>query len=282
LPSSIALIKKGAVRTMMFKVFIISVGIAFSIQIIHSVLTKGGRFTLEFFGGGFLFGFVREFIYASFIQSYEFPNMPIKLLNVPIFIPIGWVFTFYLAYEFTNKLIRTKTVKDYKDFIIFAAFFSTCICIPIETAALNMNWWSLYFSANSNIAPMLLMSGWFYTSVVFFCIYFVAKKKLPREQLWFAVFLLIAVFVGEFKLVAYVGLVGWALEIIGLGGMFKYNKEITLILLVYCIIVISYIFFISIPNGIFVTIAFIFNFIFILVKLHSRDVIEQLRMKEFC
>jgi hypothetical protein len=44
---------------MMFKVFIISVGIAFFIEIVHSILTKGGRFTLEFFGGGFLFGFVR-------------------------------------------------------------------------------------------------------------------------------------------------------------------------------------------------------------------------------
>ena len=172
----------------MLKVFIISVGIAFSIEIIHSVLTKGGKFTLEFFGGGFVFGFVREFIYFSFIRTYEFPNMPITLLNVPIFIPMGWVFTFYLAYEFINKLIKPKTVNDYKDFILFAALFSTFICIPIETAAMNMNWWSLsQFYINDNIAPFLLMGGWSYTTLVFFCIYFVVKKKLPREQLWFAV-----------------------------------------------------------------------------------------------
>ncbi len=105
------------------EVFIISVGIAFSIMIIHSLLTKGCRFTFEFFVGGFLFGFVREFYYFSFIRSYEFPNMPIKLLNVPIFIPVGWIFTFYLAYEFVNKLIDPKTVRDYKNFVIFAAFF---------------------------------------------------------------------------------------------------------------------------------------------------------------
>jgi hypothetical protein len=111
----------------MFKVFTISVGIAFLIQIVHSVLSKGWKFSLGFFGGGFLFGFVREFIYRSFIQTYEFPNLPIQLLDVPIFIPIGWVFTFYLAYEFTNKLIVTKTLNDYKDFMIFAAIFSTCI-----------------------------------------------------------------------------------------------------------------------------------------------------------
>jgi hypothetical protein len=237
-------------------------------------------FTLEFFGGAFLFGFVREFIYASCVQSYAFPYMPIKLLNVPIIIPIGWVFTFYLAYEFINKLIEPKTVNDYKKFIIFAAFFSNCICIPIETAAMNMNWWSLYFSAKSNIAPILLMGGWFYTSVVFFFIYFVAKKKLPREQLWFAVFLLIAVLVGEFKLVAYFGLVGRTLEIIGLGGMFKYNKEITLILLVYCIIDISYLFFLLIPNALFITIAFISIFIYILVKLRYMDTKHQLSVKE--
>jgi hypothetical protein len=245
-------------------------------------LTKGWKFTLEFFAGGFLFGFVREFIY-SFIQNYLFPSMPIKLLNVPIFIPIGWVFTFYLAHEFVNKLIEPKTVKDYKDFIIFAGFFSTCICIPIETAAMNMNWWWLNgFHINDNIAPFHLMGGWFYTSVVFFCIYFVAKKKLSREQLWFAVFLLIYVCLIEFQLTAYWGsVVEWLLIIICWGGMLKYNKEITFILLVYLVICDSSLtFLVFTPNAIFVTVVFISMFIYILIKLRSMDVKHQLNVKE--
>lgn len=257
----------------MFKVFIISVGIAFSIEIVHSILTKGGRFTLEFFGGGFLFSFIREFIYASFIQSYTFPNMPIKLLNVPVFIPIGWVFTFYLAYEFTNKLIKPKTLKDYKDFIIFAAFFSTFICIPIETAAKNMNWWSVSSYINDNIAALPLMSGWFGTSVMFFCFYFYVKKKLPREQLWFAFILVILVFISTFH---------WyvlALNIIVMLVMFKLNKEITFIAMMftvneYCSIQTI---FLAIPNGIFVMIAFIFAFIYILAKLYFREARRQLK-----
>ena len=216
----------------MLKVFIISVAIAFCIQIAHSILTKGCAFTLKFFMGGFLFGFVREFIYFSFIRSYEFPNVPIKLLSVPVFIPIGWVFTFYLAHEFTNKLIQPKTKKDYKNFIIFASFFSTFICIPIETAAMNMNWWILpRFLINDNIAPLPLIGGWFYTSVVFFYIYLVVQKKLPREQMGFVVFLLISVCIIEFSLIF--SLIGWAILIIGFAGMLKYNKEITFILRVY-------------------------------------------------
>ena len=264
----------------MFKVFIISVGIAFFIQIVHSILTKGIKFTLGFFGGGFIFGFIREFIYFSFLHDYNAPDMPIRLLNVPICIPIGWIFTFYLAYEFVNKLIEPKTVKDYKNFVIFAAFFSCCICIPIETAAMNMRWWLLYFYADGHIAPILLMVGWFYTSVVFFCIYFVVKKKLPIEQLWVAIFLLILVFVLELRLTVYFGLVGSALQIIGFWGMLKYNKEIALTLLVYYVIFIGYLVFLSISNGFFVTIIFIFIFIDILVKLRLRDEKYQLSIKE--
>jgi hypothetical protein len=257
---------------MMFKVFIISVGIAFSIEIVHSILTKGWRFTLEFFGGGFVFGFVREFIYASYVNTYEFPNMPITLLNVPVFIPIGWVFTFYLAYEFVNKLIEPKTGKDYKDFILFAASFSTFICIPIETAAMQMHWWWLSFNLDGNIAPFYLMGGWFYTSVLFFCIYFVVKKKLPREQLWFVFFLLIFVFVIQFNFVDHVSLVGLTLEIIGFWGMLKYNKEITFIIMIYMVLYFCSMLtvFLFISNANVVTIIFISIFIYILVKLRSR------------
>lgn len=259
-------------------------GIAFSIEIIHSILTKGWRFTLEFFGGGFLFGFVREFIYSSFIKSYEFPDMPITLLNVPVFIPIGWVFTFYLAYEFINKLIEPKTVRDYKDFIIFAAFFSTFICIPIETAAMNMSWWRIshYMDYMGNIAPYPLMGGWFYTSAVFFCIYFVVKKKLPREQLGLAVFFLIFVFASEFRFIAYFGLADLAIEVIGFCGMLKYNKEIPFIIVVYFIVSFfaDRTLFLFLPNGFFVTVLFIFFIIYILVKLRYMDARHQLMIKE--
>lgn len=251
-------------------------GIAFSIEIIHSLLTKGGRFTLEFFGGGFLFGFVREFIYASFLHDYDFPNMPITLLNVPVFIPIGWVFTFYLAYEFVNKLIEPKTAEDYKDFVTFTAIFSTCICIPIETAALNMHWWRVSFYMGGNIAPFALMSGWFYTSALFFCLYFVAKKKLPQEQLLFAFFLLIFVFMAETTLHPL------PLLLIVLLIMLKYNKEVTFIFVVYSLVFSLSVLrvFLFIPNGIFATILFIFNFIFILIKLRFMNAKHQLSMKE--
>jgi hypothetical protein len=259
----------------MLKVFIISVGIAFSIQIVHSVLTKGVTFTLEFFGGCFLFGFVREFIYFSFIRTYEFPHMPIKLLNVPIFIPIGWIFTFYLAYEFiNNKLIEPKSANDYKDFVVFAAFFSTFICIPIETAAMNMKWWSLHFSTDGNIAPFYLMSGWFATSALFFSAYFVVKKKMPREQFYFVVFLLIVILASEFHIYV-IGLLGWAILIIGFAGMFKYNKEITVILILYFIFCFISTRVFPIPNSINVIILFTSIFIYIFAKLFLKNVREQ-------
>lgn len=255
----------------MFKVFIISVGIAFSIQIIHSILTKGGRFTLGFFGGGLLFGFLREIIYHLFNRVYDFPNMPIKLLNVPVFIPIGWVFTFYLAYEFTNKLIQPRTEKDYRDFVILVSFFSTFICIPIETAAMNMNWWVVFANINDNIAALGLMSGWFCTSVMFFCFYFYIKKKLPQGQLWLALLFTTFPFLGT-------SLLFYAMPIIVL-IMLRLNKEITFIFLMYGVNDYCSTQFRSVPNGIFVTIAFIFTFAYILVKLYFRNTENHLSIK---
>lgn len=259
----------------MLKVFIISVAIAFSLQIIHSILTKGWKFTLEFFGGGLLFGFVREFIFFHFCQDYDFPNMPVTLLNVPVFIPVGWVFTFYLAYEYAHKLIEPKTARDYKDFIVIAAFFSTFICIPIETAALNMHWWRVFFYEGGNVAPAGLMSGWLGTTVIFFYIYFIIKKKMPLENLVLVLLLVILTAMAETK---YYFL---ALAVILL-CMLKYNKELSFIILIYTaiLIFIKMIAFRFMPgvisNGFVVTTLFIFNLIYVAVKLHFREIEQRL------
>lgn len=263
----------------MLKVFIVSVAIAFSLQIIHSILTKGWIFTLEFFGGGLLFGFVREFIFFHFCHDYDFPNMPVTLLNVPVFIPVGWVFTFYLAYEYVKKLIEPKTTKDFKDFIIFAAFFSTFICIPIETAALNMHWWRVFFYEGGNVAPAGLMSGWLGTSVIFFYIYFIIKKKMPLEHL---LLVLMLVFLTAMAETRYYFLV---LAIILL-CMLKYNKDLSFIILMYTVILICIKAITSrfmpgvIPNGFVVTALFIFNLIYIGLKLRFREAGHQSSIKQ--
>ena len=90
-------------------VFVISVAIAFTLLIYHSILTNGKKYTIVFFGGGFIFGFVREWYMATFAETYAFPQMPLQILGVPIFIPIGWVFAFYLGAEFTKRLIIPKS-----------------------------------------------------------------------------------------------------------------------------------------------------------------------------
>jgi len=263
----------------MLKVFIVSVAIAFSLQIVHSISTKGWWFTLEFFGGGLLFGFVREVIFFNFCHDYDFPNMPVTLLNVPVFIPIGWVFTFYLAYEYTNKLIEPKTEKDYKDFIIIAAFFSTFICIPIETAALNMHWWRVFFYEGGNVAPAGLMSRWLGTTVIFFYIYLIIKKKLPLEHLLLVAMLIFLTAMAETK---YYFLVLASILLC----MLKYNKELSFIILMYTIILIFIKMTASrfmpgvIPNGFVVTTLFIFNLIYIGLKLRFREAGYQSSIKQ--
>ncbi len=176
-------------------VFAISVSIALALLIYHSVLANGKKYTLEFFGGGFLFGFIREWYMATFADTYAFPQVPLQILGVPIFIPVGWVFTFYLGVEFTKRLITIRKQEDYIDFIICASFFADMICVPIETAALNMGWWEVYmsFPLDNAISVYPLMTGWWLTSMLFLSLFFTLTKRIDKSQLVTAILITLTV-----------------------------------------------------------------------------------------
>jgi hypothetical protein len=166
-------------------VFQLTVGFAFLLLILHSVLEHKTKFTIAFFGGTLIFGFIRELIFAYVVRSYSFEKMPFKIFGIPPAIPIGWAFTFYLGLELTRTLIPIKKEKDCWNFIMVASFFSGIICLPIETAALNLKWWELkeFWFITDNFAPVGLMCGWWFTALLFFTGYFIIQKKLKPKNI---------------------------------------------------------------------------------------------------
>lgn len=143
---------------------------------------KGGKFTFFFLGGGFLFGLIRELIYVNVFHNYAFSQMPLMIMNVPITIPMGWVFAFYLGNEFTKPLIKIMNEKDVYFHIVLCGIFADCICIPIETAALRMGWWD-FGTRGNEIASASLMGGWMGTTILFFSIFFLITKKMAKQRI---------------------------------------------------------------------------------------------------
>ena len=167
--------------SLFFPVFLVSVLIAFAFLILHSLKYRGPRETLIFFGYGFLFGFIREIVYRTLFNNYSVSDIPLQILGVPLAIIFGWLFTFYLGYCFCEKFFVLEKESEYMRLIVSCAIFSSYICFSIETAAMYMGWWEVFFET-SNFAASDLLAGWFYSALLFFSIYFVLIGKIKSVR----------------------------------------------------------------------------------------------------
>ncbi|MHA1294733.1 MAG: carotenoid biosynthesis protein, partial [Promethearchaeota archaeon] len=176
------------------ELFIYPALIAYVLLIIHSFLFRGSKKTITFFGLAFIFGFIREFYYKYFVGAYTFVELTtFTLLGVPIAIPIGWTFTFYIGLFFAQKILNfnidldnvperlAKEVYASKllPLILIASIFSTTVSFAIETCAINMGWWEFTHIA-SYYAPLSVLFGWFGTSLLFFHLYIYIQYKSFR------------------------------------------------------------------------------------------------------
>lgn len=176
---------------------------AFVLLVIHSWLTRGKRFTMLFFLGGFAFGFVRELIYVNFKQIYDYSGLSVKLLGVSPVIPIGWVFTFYIGICFTERIFgfsveeiaaelhgadarRVDAIITQRliPMLIGIALFTGIVSFAIESTAINMGWWQfIYF--HGEYVPSTVQYMWTQTSIIFMLIFFIAYfKEIRCKKTW--------------------------------------------------------------------------------------------------
>jgi len=160
-----------------FMIFLVAVLIAFILLVIHSLIYRGIKITIIFFGYGFIFGLIREIIYRTFFKNYSVSEVPLQIFGAPIAVIFGWLFTFYLGYCFCEKFLVSGEEPEYLRLMVFSAIFSSYICFSIETTAMYMGWWDVFFES-SNFAASDLLAGWFYSALLFFSIYFILIKKV--------------------------------------------------------------------------------------------------------
>jgi len=90
------------------------------------------------------------------------------------------MFTFYLGYSFCEKfIVDNDNESEHMRLIILCAIFSSYICFSIETTAMHAGWWDVYFES-SKVAASDLLAGWFYTTLLFFSIYFILIGKVRK------------------------------------------------------------------------------------------------------
>ncbi|MFX0072462.1 MAG: hypothetical protein ACFFAO_15365 [Candidatus Hermodarchaeota archaeon] len=180
-------------------IFIIAVFIAFSLLIVHSLIFRGIKETATFFGFGFIFGLIREIVYRTYFRNYSFGEVPLQILGAPVAIIFGWIFTFYLGYSLCEKfLVNDESESEYMRLMVLCAIFSSYICFSIETTAMHAGWWIVYFES-SEVAASDLLAGWFYTTLIFFSIYFILIGKVKRiKNLILPILLILLIAIIEF------------------------------------------------------------------------------------
>ncbi|MHA1250054.1 MAG: hypothetical protein ACTSRP_08705 [Candidatus Helarchaeota archaeon] len=176
------------------EIFLYPAFFAYILLIIHSLIYRKVSKTVTFFGGCFIFGIIREYYYKHVVRKYFFIELTsFNIFGVPIAIPIGWTFTFYIGLFFAEKLldfnINLKNISKihanelYKlkilPIILVAATFSSSVSFAIESCALNMGWWRLAY-INPIICPISLLFGWFGACIIFLHLYIIIQYKIFR------------------------------------------------------------------------------------------------------
>jgi hypothetical protein len=138
------------------EIFTIPVIVATVLLVLHSYLFRGPRSTLVFWGAGYCFAFLRELAYQNWFPTYRFVGADLKLLNVPLTIPAGWLFeaytSLYLAQFILGMDLRALTEgavemtperygRRVLPVLALSSVVTGTIACAIENVAVKMHWW---------------------------------------------------------------------------------------------------------------------------------------------
>ncbi len=199
--------------------------------------------------------------------SYSFPNVTLQIFGVPPFVPIGWVFTWYLGYEFTRRILPPG-----KGLIAVAAIFSAFICIPVETMAMDCEWWVLEgWIITDAVAPEALIWGWNMTAIFFFYMFAVVHKEVPLKHLIVLVFVGLCQYstflFGVLILPLFIGVLGALFILIAL-----FNRAIAVVQITYALVhIINTLTTSFITNAVFVAIDMTVALIVIAIQVMSSN-----------
>lgn len=170
-----------------------------AIGVYHSWLKhRNFWYPLTFFGGGFLFGIIRENIVQSLVSLYSYPGYYLYIFNAPLFMGFGWSVAFYIGLEITYNIF--DGLKIQKDNILLVALsvaiFSALLGFAIEITAVQAEWWIWYIPAFYMGMPLIVPFGWGGAAFIFLSIFlYLERKNLPENKFLLYFYILVPVII---------------------------------------------------------------------------------------
>lgn len=175
--------------------------LVFIAVILHSYLYRGARLTFVFFGSAFLHILLKElthlYVENKFIltlRPYRVLGDTPQILQLPVFVYIGWAVTFYLSWYLAERILKRigyfydRVFPTISWSILIAGAISYCV----EATAIKAGWWLWSFPdprlKEFIITPLSAFYAWPSQTSFFLLIFFIFECSRFRKQ-WWRVFL---------------------------------------------------------------------------------------------
>lgn len=164
----------------------------FALLVYHSIAMRGLRDTLLFMLPILFFGWLKEAGSAVAPASHEYvyaPGIGPGLLGVPLIIPVGWTFAFYLGRCVAEKFIAAWPRFSGNVFALMSALIITVFCISfcVEVTGASAGWWvwqrwNIHNERWIFDTPKFVLIGWMTFSLFFTLPFFLMQKTYFRKK----------------------------------------------------------------------------------------------------
>jgi uncharacterized membrane protein len=156
----------------------------FAYLCLKDAMRQGRAYAAAFFATIF-FTFVVESLLSADKTVYEYPSQAflLQVINVPIWVPIGWAFILHVAMGTSTLLgapIFTAALID--------AFLALNLDLTLDPIAIHRGWWTWNVRDNPDLypyfvdyfgIPLINFMGWFVIVFAFSFFVRLARKRVP-------------------------------------------------------------------------------------------------------
>jgi hypothetical protein len=152
----------------------------------HSLFFRRARFTLLFFGVGFIFFYIREFANVRIehyqgLPQYYHPLQTIDLFGVPLPVVFGWLIVSYIGLTAAESIAARAPFWRGRIFPMFIiiSLVASALAYAVEPTGIELRWWIWArqewhevndpFAAYLHRTPFIALQGWS-NAVLFFLI----------------------------------------------------------------------------------------------------------------
>ena len=166
--------------------------LGFGLLVAHSVKTRGISDTLRFLLPVLFFGWLKEAGSAVAASRHEYifsTALGPRILGVPLIIPVGWAFAFYLGRCVAETAIERIPKFRGNLFALLSLLMITVFCISlcVEVTGAGAGWWvwqkqNIHDERWIINIPKFVLIGWTYFSLFYTLPFFLMNKTYFKRK----------------------------------------------------------------------------------------------------